>query len=602
MLRPILDINPLNVVACVAGLFILIYGYLSIKIQQVWYLGEALPAFVLGILLGPVGANILDVSQWGGDSGGHTHEIAYGLSRLVIGIQLVKAGYELPKKYQKQRFVEMTICLLPVMTMMWLSTTACIKLMVPKISFVAALIIGSCVTCTDPVLSQAIAKGPFADNYVRRPLREFISSEAGGNDGFGFPFLLLAVSLLRYAEAPANAVSLDEYDQENGIPDQLGMEETGRFGGGTANALKHWAIEGALFMVLLGFAYGAIIGTASRMALNFALKRKWVDNESYLIFPLAIGLFIIGTCGCFGSDETLACFVAGNALNWDGRYLAETHARHDMFNAVIERLLNFGAFMFIGLIMPWDALASPEKTGLTIGRLFGLGFLVLVLRRIPAIMLSYRFMSDICRNWKEALFLGYFGPIGIGAISYVEYARHLFPEPGKSDREINNLTAVMIPVVYWLVFFSIIVHGLSVPVLNAIYKFCKVTPIHDDPVEVVLLSENEPLPNNSTATPQRHSAILNNRFSRRDDDEVTTHRGSNGSVMIEHARHHHYHNHHHLHHRQSLHPSDEFEILRHSEEGRLSGERPTTTTMTSSGDDLFYSPLPFSLSPSFLSP
>lgn len=138
---------------------------------------------------------------------------------------------------------------------------------------VAALIIGSCVTCTDPVLSQAIAKGPFADNYVRRPLREFISSEAGGNDGFGFPFLLLAVSLLRYAEAPDNAVSLDEYDQAKGIPDQLGMEETGRFGGGTDTALKHWAIEGVIFMVLLGFAYGAIVGTTSRVSLKFALKR-----------------------------------------------------------------------------------------------------------------------------------------------------------------------------------------------------------------------------------------------------------------------------------------------------------------------------------------
>lgn len=104
--------------------------------------------------------------------------------------------------------------------------------------------------------------------------------------------------------------------------------------------------------------------------------------------------------------------MAGNALNWDGRYLAETHARHDVFNAVIERLLNFGAFMFVGLIMPWDGLTSPETTGLTIGRLFGLGLLVLVLRRIPAIMVSYRFMSKICMDWKEALFLGYFGPIG----------------------------------------------------------------------------------------------------------------------------------------------------------------------------------------------
>jgi NhaP-type Na+/H+ or K+/H+ antiporter len=106
------------------------------KLQLTIPCDHLVPALVLGILLGPVCAKITDVSQWGSEHEESTHEIAYGLSRLVIGIQLVKVGYELPKKYQKQRFVEMTICLLPVMTIMWLATTACIKLMVPKISFV----------------------------------------------------------------------------------------------------------------------------------------------------------------------------------------------------------------------------------------------------------------------------------------------------------------------------------------------------------------------------------------------------------------------------------------------------------------------------------
>lgn len=39
-------------------------------------------------------------------------------------------------------------------------------------------------------------------------------------------------------------------------------------------------------------------------------------------------------------------------------------------------------------------------------------------------------------------------------------------------------------------------------------------PVRDDrPVEVHLLSENEPLPNNSTLDRQRQSVIVNNRFS-----------------------------------------------------------------------------------------
>lgn len=74
--------------------------------------------------------------------------------------------------------------------------------------------------------------------------------------------------------------------------------------------------------------------------------------------------------------------------------------------------------------------------------------------------------------------------------------------------------------VYWLVFFSIIIHGLSVPILHLIYKLRKVPKVHDEhPVEVVLLSNNEPLPANSTANPQRRLAILNNRFSRQDEND-----------------------------------------------------------------------------------
>ncbi|KAF5857887.1 hypothetical protein ETB97_005158 [Aspergillus alliaceus] len=513
MLHPILDVSNLNVVLTVLSLYVLLFGYISLQFKQRWYLGEALPAFLIGISFGPFGTKFLNVSQWE-EEAGESSEITYGLMRFVIGIQLVKVGYQLPNRYIKQRFIELIICLLPLMGIGWVLTSSCIMLMIPDISFLAALIIGSCVTCTDPILSQAIAKGPFADKYVRRHLREFISSEAGGNDGFGFTFLLLAVSLLRYVETPTNTVSLEEFDLVRGIPDLLGTSDVGRFGGGAGTALKHWVVEGVLYMIVLGAAYGALVGFVSRKLLVMALKRRWIENESMSLVPLALGMLVVGTCGCFGSDETLACFVTGSFLNWDGVYNTEMQARHDTFNPTIETLLNSGTFMYLGAVMPFEQFNMPHDTGITLPRLFGLGFLILVFRRIPAILLGYRFMPSVCGDWTEALFMGYFGPIGIGAISYVEYARRLFPGPGQSDSEINRLTTAMKPVVYWLVLFSIIVHGLSVPILNAFYKICHVPYICDHPVEVLLLSNNEPIPNNSTANRPRHSVIINNRFSR----------------------------------------------------------------------------------------
>jgi hypothetical protein len=38
---PTLDVSELNIVIAILGAFIICYGFISVKIKQVWYLGEA---------------------------------------------------------------------------------------------------------------------------------------------------------------------------------------------------------------------------------------------------------------------------------------------------------------------------------------------------------------------------------------------------------------------------------------------------------------------------------------------------------------------------------------------------------------------------------
>ena len=258
------------------------------------------PAVAFGILLGPIAARFLDSTRWGSAEPGQQNEITLGLCRIVIGVQLVIAGFQLPAKYQLYKWKEMLICLILIMTIMWLCTTACMLATVPKITLLSGLVIGSCVTCTDPILSQAIAKGPFADKYVRRPLREIISSEAGANDGFGFPFLMLAVYLIRHGEYPgmieemadhAAALELKEAALEEvarnvteGISHLLtratptlvagGTEGVGRLGGGVGKALSEWAVETWLYIVLMSIAYGAVCGFGSLYLTRIALRKS----------------------------------------------------------------------------------------------------------------------------------------------------------------------------------------------------------------------------------------------------------------------------------------------------------------------------------------
>lgn len=68
--------------------------------------------------------------------------------------------------------------------------------------------------------------------------------------------------------------------------------------------------------------------------------------------------------------------------------------------------------MYLGTIIPFKEFHQPETTGLTIGILFALGVLVLIFRRIPGVFILYKAMPSCVGNWKEALFMGYFGPIG----------------------------------------------------------------------------------------------------------------------------------------------------------------------------------------------
>lgn len=73
----------------------------------------------------------------------------------------------------------------------------------------------------------------------------------------------------------------------------------------------------------------------------------------------------------------------------------------------------------------------------------------------------------------------------------------------------------MVPVVYFLVIFSIVIHGLSIPALDAFYRYKNIQPISEaEPAEIRSLSVHEALPNNARINTKRNSIYVHNRFSR----------------------------------------------------------------------------------------
>jgi hypothetical protein len=125
------------------------------------------------------------------------------------------------------------------------------------------------------VLSQAIAKGPFADKYVPRALREIISAEAGSNDGFGFPFLLLATYLIRHTpEEDVNfKPGVARIAAEGAHRMMARAGDVGRLGGGAGKAVEIWIVEGWLYFIFTGAAVGTVVGVISLYVVNYVLKK-----------------------------------------------------------------------------------------------------------------------------------------------------------------------------------------------------------------------------------------------------------------------------------------------------------------------------------------
>lgn len=119
-------------------------------------------------------------------------------------------------------------------------------------------------------------------------------------------------------------------------------------------SIAYGAVVGAIMLFATRFASRRYVSIGLRVEKLLITNRKWIDVESYLLVPTAIGLFAVGTGGLIGTDDLLACFVAGSVLNWDGEYLKECERKHDEVNGTIDVILNLGGFAYIGMISKYS--------------------------------------------------------------------------------------------------------------------------------------------------------------------------------------------------------------------------------------------------------
>ncbi|PPR07919.1 hypothetical protein CVT24_000899 [Panaeolus cyanescens] len=423
------EVTTPHIIYALLGAFIVLFGMFSLLLRERLYIGEAIWAFVFGIIIGPYCANVFNPRSWGGDDDESTNVITLEFTRVVLAIGVFAIGVELPKAYMARHWKSLFFLLVPVMTWGWFVSAAFIYALIPGLNFLSSLAVAACLTPTDPILAAAVVGGKWADKHVPSHIRHLLAAESGCNDGAAFPFLFLALYLM--IDAP-----------------------------NIGTAVRDWFLLLWLYQVLMGAVIGCVLGFGFRHLMKYCEKHDLIDRHSYVAQYVSLAILTIGVCTLLGSDDLLAAFFCGTAFAWDGFFNKQTE--ESVFSSVIDTLFNVAAFIFVGAWMPFNKFQDEALT-LSVWRLVVIAILVLVCRRLPIIIALYKWIPDI-KTFREAIFSGHFGPIGIGAVFISTLAIEVLHNAHKEDDEqIKILMETIQPIVAFMVLTSILVHGLSVP-------------------------------------------------------------------------------------------------------------------------------------------
>ncbi|KAL9105324.1 MAG: hypothetical protein Q9227_009491 [Pyrenula ochraceoflavens] len=426
--------NPPHVTYLALSLFLILYALFSRFIRNRLHLSEPPLAVVFGIIFGPFVLDILSPRKWGlGDN------VVQETTRLIVGIQCFAIGIELPKFYFSGHWRSVLMMLGPVMAFGWLICTLFVHL-VFKTPLPASFVIAACLTPTDPVLAASVLAQSRFSNRVPSRIKHLLSAESATNDGVSFPFLYVGLSILTTSSR--------------------------------SSAAKKFFLITILWQCVFGILLGLLLGHAAYRLLRFSERRQFIGRPSFLVFYLLLAILAVSMGAILGSDDFLIAFGAGIGFASDGFYATRT--QHVDLPNIIDLLLNSSMFVYFGTIIPWREYNRriSDTVSITPGRLIGFVILVLLFRRIPFVLALKRLIPHI-RTYREALFCGHFGPMGLGGLFLAIEARAQletgtslpvpFPPsiPDAKDEKAIAAQAIW-PIVSFVVFMSTIVHGLSV--------------------------------------------------------------------------------------------------------------------------------------------
>jgi len=273
-----------------------------------------------------------------------------------------------------------------------------------------AVLLGAILAPTDPILAGPLEEESRADEAEDR---FGLSSEAGLNDGFAFPFVYLGLYL---------TLAPDEWRSWVGA----------------------WLLLDVVWAIGLALPVGWFAGHLCGRMYVKGMARDEVSHRRRLFVPLALLLFTYGLVEMLGAYGFLAAFTAGLAFP---RALQDDAALDPFanFTESVDELAKVAVLVLVGALLPWSDLLD-----------LGWPLLAFALLLILTIRPGLTLLATAGGRFRilDRVYWGWFGIRGIGSIYYLSYAL---------DRGIDGAAAsALFSIVLGTVLISVLLHGLSV--------------------------------------------------------------------------------------------------------------------------------------------
>ena len=365
-------------VACVAGLA-LFMALFTHGIRLHW-INEPLLALVLGVMIGPAGFGWLDLADYGDEKA-----ILEVIALFTLVVALMTVGTELRGSLSGLRR-SLTVLVFGGLILMW-GISSLLVGWILGLGVLPALLIGAVLAPIDPVLSATVSSGRVARDNLTERMRHLLVAEATSRHGLGLLLVLLPAFLIT------------EPDTE---------------------AWRHWFTDVFLWKGLVTALVGAVVGYLIARVQKWSVAHGYAETSTgpLLTILLALPLALAAAVELMEGDAAFAVIVAGVVfalVRIDEKAEGEIEHERREHEHMLKQVLQVPIFVLLGTALPWSQWMDLGWKGVA------LVVTILLLRRIPAILLLKPFIGQL-RSWKEALFVGWFGPVGVGALYFATVA------------------------------------------------------------------------------------------------------------------------------------------------------------------------------------